>query len=105
VYQLTDGQKVTVGVSFQSAGGNPANVDGAPSWSVSNSDVLDLTVSENGMSATISAKGPVGTSQLIVKADADLGAGLKEITGVLDIEVVAGEAAIVVITPGQPEPK
>lgn len=72
--------------------GNPAPVDGVPVWSVSDDSLLTVTPSEDGLRATVQAVGPVGTGQVVVKADADLGEGFKEIIGTADVDIVAGEA-------------
>ena len=102
---LTDIQKCALTVAFQTAAGNPAKVDGAPQWSVSDEALLELQVAEDGMSATVTAKGPLGIGQVLLKADADLGEGVKEITGLLDVEVIASEATVAIVAAGAPEPK
>lgn len=88
---LTDSQEVDLGVEYLDKKGNTAKVDGDPRWA--SSDESKLVVSMvNGSEATIKAVGPLGAAQISVTADADLGDGVKEIIGVFDIEVVAGEA-------------
>jgi hypothetical protein len=55
------------------------------------SDPAILEVTDNGDgTAKVKAVGPVGTAQVQVSADADLGEGVKTVTGVADVEVVAG---------------
>ena len=102
---LTDIQKCALTVAFQTAAGNPAKVDGVPEWSVSDGALLALEVAEDGMSATVTAVGPLGIGQVLLKADADLGEGVKEITGLLDVEVIASEATVAIVAAGAPEPK
>lgn len=102
---LTDEQKVSLAIDPRTAAGNPAHVDGVPLWSVSDPNVLSITTSDDGLSATVVTLGPLGTSQVSVAADADLGAGVRTLTGILDIEVVAAEAATLGITAGTPELK
>ena len=97
---ITDKQKFPVSVAFVSAAGNPAKVDGAPVWSSSDETILKVTAAEDGMSASVEAVGPVGTAQVVVKADADLGEGVKEISGVLDVEVLASEAVAASLSAG-----
>lgn len=99
---LTDQQKVTFSVSFVTAKGNPATVDGAPVWTVSNGVVLSVVPSANGLSAEVVAVGPLGASQVSVIADADLGAGVTALIGTLDVTVVASEAASIIISAGTP---
>ncbi len=101
---LTDEQKVSLSVAFQTAAGHPATVDGVPVWSVSDPSVLTLTVAVDGLSA-VAESGALGLSQVSVTADADLGAGVTSITGTLDVEVKPAQAVTVGITSGVPELK
>lgn len=98
--QLTVTQQVPVGVEFKDAKGNPAKVDGVPAWATDNSDVLALEPAADGLSCNVKAAGVIGTAKVQVSADADLGAGVELVIGTLEIEVVAGKAATVVLTPG-----
>ena len=99
---LTDEQKCSLSVDFKTAAGNPATVDGIPVWGVSDATVLTLKVDPDGKHATIFSEG-LGTSQVSVVADADLGDGVKQITGTLDVEVKPAEAVTVGIAAGTPE--
>lgn len=105
VFTLKDSEKVSVAVEFVSAGGNPAKVDGAPSWESSDPSILTVTPATDGMSCMVTTVGPVGTTRVTCKADADLGAGMKEITLMGDFEVVAGEAVGGSFNVGTPEPR
>lgn len=102
---LGDDQKVTLRVKFITAEDNVARVDGTPAWETSNEDLFDLAPSADGMSCVVTAVGPIGVGQVAVSADADLGAGVRDILGTLEIEVVAGEAVAASIEPGAPEKK
>ena len=102
---LTDSQKCALALELKTAAGNPATADGVPVWSVSDENVLEIQPAADGLSATVLAKGPVGVGQVTVKVDADLGAGVREITGLLDVTVIAGEAAVVLVAAGAPEEK
>ena len=102
---LTDEQQVPVRVAFKTAAGNPAKVDGVPSWNTSNSDVLELVPEEDGMGALVKTRGPLGGAQVSVVADADLGEGVREVTAVLDVDVQAAEAVSASIEAGTPEIK
>ena len=95
---LTDVQGATLRIQPVSAHGNPAKVDGVPSWSVADSSLLSLDVDDAGLVATIRALGPVGTTQVNVTADADMGEGTRPIAGVLDVQVESGEAVSLAIT-------
>ncbi len=102
--KLTDEQKVGLSVAYETAGGNPATVDGKPVWASSNEEVLKLEVSEDGFSA-VAVSGALGSAQVTVTADADLGEGTREVLAIGDFEVVAAEAALAKITAGTPETK
>jgi hypothetical protein len=100
---LTDSQKVALSIKPVTKAGNPAPIDGKPVWSLGGEDHLKLEVSEDGLSVVISSLGKLGVCQVNVSADADLGEGVEEITGTVDIEVKAGKAVNVGIEAGAPE--
>ena len=95
-------QKCTVSIKPVDAKGNPAAVDGIPAWNVSAEGTVSLFPAADGMSCDVVAVG-VGSVQVNVTADADLGAGVKTIMGVLDVTVVAAEAVGFQITTGPVE--
>ncbi len=105
MFVLTDVQKVGLSVAPTTAAGNPAKVDGAPEWSVSDPTLGGLTVAEDGLSAEFVTTGKLGSCQVNVTADADLGSGVTTITGVLEIEVTASQATNLGVTAGTPENK
>ena len=88
---LPDDKVATGTIAYVDAKGNPAQVEGAPVWTSSDDTVVSLSVSADGFSATVTP-GALGTAQITVKADADMGAGVTEIITIGDIEVVAGAA-------------
>jgi len=90
---ITDTGGARLSIKPVTAAGNPAKVDGVPIWTVADPSLLRLEVdAENPLLATIHAAGPVGTTQVNVQADADLGEGVRAIAGVLDVQIEAGEA-------------
>jgi len=101
---LTDEQKVQLSIQPVTAAGNPARVDGAPTWLVSDDTILSLLVAEDGLSASAwaIATGTLGSSQVSVTADADLGAGVRPLSAVLDVQVIAAEAVALSINVGAP---
>lgn len=101
---LQDDRKVSLTFSALDARGNPARIDGMPVWGSSDESLLLVEASDDGMSAVVTPTGPVGIGQVSVRVDADLGAGVREVIGLLDVEVVGGEAVSIVIVPGEPEP-
>lgn len=94
-------QKVPLAVSFQDAEGNPASVEGIPVWGVSDPSVGVLNVAPDGLSAELLAGSPT-TGQVNVTADADLGSGVTPVLGVLDVQIVAGDAAVATLSAGTP---
>ena len=100
---LTDTQKVAASIQPVDAKGNPALVDGIPTWSVSDPELLLLVVASDGMSATIFTVGKLGNGQVVVESDADLGEGFIPLQGILDVTVVAGQAVALNIVTGLPE--
>ena len=97
MFVLTDSQKVSVRLAPRTAAGNPANVDADEPvvWSSSDSSVMTVTPDAvDPLMAVVEAVGPVGTAQLSVSADADLGDGLRTLSALDEIQVVAGEAAV-----------
>ena len=99
---ITASQFFTAAVAAVDARGNPATLDGPPTWVVSDPALLALTVEADG-SARVAAVGPTGNAQLTVSADADLGEGTRTLSGLLDVTVAPGEAVALTITPSVPQ--
>lgn len=102
-FDLAATQQVPVSVAFTDKKGNPAPVDGVPTWSTDNSEVLALTPAADGLSCVVAAVGPLGSATVTLQADADLGEGVVSIVGSLSVNVTAGSATVVALTPGVPE--
>lgn len=102
---LTDEQKVALGIRPVTAAGNPARIDGVPVWASSDPTIIEIAPAPDGLSAEAITVGSLGIAQVSVGVDADLGAGIRTLTAILDIEVIAAEAVTVAITPGAPELK
>ena len=102
---LTEDQKIGLSIAPKSKKGNPAKLDGVPVWESSDAAILGVTAAADGLSASVAAAGALGTAQVSVRGDADLGAGVREIIGMIDVEVVGGEATIIEIATGSPEPQ
>jgi hypothetical protein len=85
-------------IAILDAFGNHARVDGVPVWALSDDTGLELVAAPDGMTAQLrSTDGAVRTVQVQVTADADLGEGVKTLTGLADIEYVGGEAVMISI--------
>ena len=103
---LKDSQEAAVAVEFVSKAGNPAIVDGVPTWGSSDPTIVEVVeVSEDGTSAKVRAVGPVGSAQVSVTGDADLGEGVRPVGATEQFDVVAGEAFSSKISVGEPTEK
>lgn len=101
---LTNEQKILVTLAPTTESGNPATLDGEPTWTVTEGDAT-LDVQAGGLSAYI-VSGTPGSSNIELSADADLDAGEERvISDVIAVTVVAAEAASLGFAVGAPEPK
>lgn len=102
---LTATQQCELSIEVVDAKGNPAKVDGVPEWSSAEEAYVTVEASSDGMSAVAKAVGPVTSTpvQVNVTVDAELDDEVREIVGVLEISVVAGEAVSIGISAGEPE--
>lgn len=90
---ITDTQKFTVSVAPLDGKGNPAVLDGPVSFTADNPALVTITPGADGLSAEVLAVGPLGSTQITISGDADLGAGVETITATLQVDVIAGKAA------------
>jgi hypothetical protein len=98
---LRDDQQAVLSIQPVDKKGKPAQLDGIPTWAGSDDTVITVTPSDDGLNATVVGVAP-GTARVVVTGDADLGAGINPITGILDFNVTAGAAATINITAGAP---
>jgi hypothetical protein len=105
-YTLPGGMQVHVRVDYVDANGHPAVVDGAVTWDSSAIDVVSVSADPvDTQNAVVVAGATLGTAQISATADADLGAGVRNVITIFDVTVVAGEAVSGTISPvGDPEP-
>lgn len=92
-FVLQDDQQVTVTVVAVDKHGHATTLVGTPVWADATGQCT-LTPSADGMSCLI-VPNDMGTTQINVTADG--------ISGVLDLEVVAGTAVAFTLNPGTPE--
>lgn len=102
--KITNEQKVKATVNPRTDKGKPVSVDGKPVWTVASGDVT-LEVADDGLSATIVSADTPGTSQVLVEADADLGAGVVTISEVIEVVVEGALATNLGVSLGTPEVK
>ncbi len=101
-FEMSDSQQVTLSAAFLDRKNNPARVDGPPEWLTDSPALLTLTPAADGLSCVVAAAGPLGSGTVTVKADADLGAGVVQLVGALEVTITGGSASTVTITPGAP---
>lgn len=103
---LTATQQRVVSPRFEDKKGNPAKVDGAPTWSTDNTDVLALEPAADGLSCVVKAVGPLtqpdSPAMVTMTADADLGEGFEPVIGTIEFEVGPGKATVVTLEAGEP---
>ena len=91
---LTGAQQRKLTLSIKDAQGNAAVVDGLPSWSVTDGALASLVVADDAMSAILSSAGGIGLFKVQVHADADMGAGVIDLLGEAEFEVISSQATI-----------
>ena len=102
--ELTNEQKVKATLNIVTDTGKPAKVDGAPAWVVvsGNSQVV---VAEDGLSADLISSDDPGDTIIMVKADANLGEGVEELSDTITLTVIGATAKNLGISLGNAEPK
>jgi hypothetical protein len=98
---ITATQEVDLAIKPLDARGNPAQVDGRPEWESSDPSVIEVLPATDGLSCVARAKGKLGHALISVTADADLGAGVQNITGTIDIDIAASQAISIEIIAGE----
>jgi hypothetical protein len=100
MYTLPTDKTVRMQVAYVDAEGNPATVDGDVAWTSSDEALATVTPDTTDSTiVTIDPIGGVGQVQITATADADLGAGTRELITTADITIVAGEAVAGTISP------
>ena len=97
---ITNEQKVQVTLQPVTAAGNPATLDGAPVWTVTEGDAT-LEVAEDGLSAFLVSGAADVNSTITVAADADLGEGVVALTDTITLAVVAAGASALGLVAGE----
>jgi hypothetical protein len=95
---LTSTQEFDIQIIPQDAHNNPAPVENVV-WECSNAHVARL-VAIDDLNQTVQAVGPAGTAQITVHCDAQIGEGVIELVGTLDVEVLPGQAVTLVVSSG-----
>lgn len=98
----TTEEKVPVSVSYVTAAGNPAQVQGATAFVPSGDATFERTGDHEGY--LVSGSAP-GDTIFVVEADADLGDGIVLVSDIITLSVGGAMASAVGITLGAPVPK
>jgi len=88
---ITNEQKVKVSITPVTATGKPAKLDGLPVWSVASGSAT-LDVAADGLSAFLVSPDSPGDSEILIEADADLGAGVVTISDTVKLSVAGALA-------------
>lgn len=99
---LNPGKPRRLTAEFYTADNKPARVDGSPVWSVSNPDVAELIPTASDFAVRVVAKAP-GTCEVTATADADLGAGVRQMVLTATFTVPEPEAATGSLVVGEEE--
>ena len=102
--KITNEQKVNVTISPVTATGKPAKLDGVPTWEVT-TGASTIVVAEDGLSADLVSSDDPGDTQILVKADANLGEGVEEISDIITLSVSGSNAANLGLKAGEPVAK
>ena len=102
--KITNEQKVKVTLTPVTDTGKPAKLDGSPAWTVISGN-SSVAVSDDGLSADLISADDPGDTEVLVKADADLGDGIEEISDIIKLSVVGATAKNLGLSAGTPEPK
>jgi hypothetical protein len=103
-FQIQDDLKFTVTIETDDAAGNPTQKGFDSStvvFSTSDDTVLTVQSAADNLSADVVPTGKLGTAQVSVKATLNG----SDVTGSLDVEVVAGNAATIHLKPDNIQPK
>lgn len=101
---ITNEQEVDVTVTPVTETGKPAKLDGKPSVSVISGNST-FTQSDDGLTITLRSSDDPGDTDFLVKADADLGEGVQEISDTIRLHVSGAQAANLGLVAGTPRAK
>jgi hypothetical protein len=100
---LSNEQKVLVTVQPKTAGGNPAVVDGAATFTVTAGTCTTQQV--DPLSAYVLSGSEPGDSTVQMSCDADLGSGVVPVLDTMTVHVTSASAASLDVVVGTPELK
>lgn len=103
--QMNDHQRLTLSIAPKDRDGDPAPIDGLPSWTFHEGDpaLLNLLPSEDGMSCEVSTNGLIGVGTVLCSADVDLGEGVSTIEEFVEFTIVQSPVTDLDLTATAPE--
>lgn len=101
---ITNEQKVKVTLTPVTATGKPAQLDGVPNWSVVSGEST-IEAAADGRSAFLISSDSPGDTEVMVEADADVGAGVETISDMIKLTVEGAKAQSLGLSVGTPEAK
>ena len=102
--KITNEQQIPVTLTPKTDTGKPAKLDGKPTWEIVTGNST-ITVAEDGLSAVLLSSDDPGDTEILVKADADIGEGVEEISDIIKLTVAGATAKNLGLTAGAPEAK
>lgn len=106
--QLTVDQQARVRLAVTDRGGNAARIDGSPVWSSSDTAVMTVTIDATDpmLALCVPADGAADqVANVTVEVDADLGAGVVPLVGVITFAIAGGAATFLAVTVDSVEDK
>lgn len=88
---IPSGKSVVATLQLFDVNNNPTEFDSPPEWITTDPAIISIEGSEQ-YSRRLRAVGPLGSVQVSVRGDADLGDGVRELVVLDDAVVVAGDA-------------
>ena len=101
---ITNEEQVRVTLAPVTSTGKPASLDGTPTWEVVTGEST-VQPDADGKSAQLVSSDNPGDTDFLVKADADLGEGVTEISDIIRLTVAGAQAANLGLTAEAPTPK
>lgn len=98
--QMKVTQKIPLSIKPVDKFGNDAKLDGVPAWALSDPSKGSLAVAADGLSGEFVPAGAVGSLEIQVSGDADLGEGVVPIMGSLPVDLLPGDAVAIQVAAG-----
>ena len=97
---MSSTQQNTLSIAPVDRKGRPAPVENIV-WATSNSEVLTVEASSDGLSATVKAVGPLGSATVSVTCDGHIGEGDVTLAGSEEYTITAADAIALAVAAGE----